>query len=118
MLLVINCVVLRTVHKYMYLYMLGPQPCMCMYARQCIWQLLKVYLRRKRRTDGWAAESRSKQPKSVQVRDRDIVCLPKTELNNISYPRGKFHTKLGERGLIGKIRLTSTMTEEEVEAEV
>ena len=81
--------------------------------------ILPSYLKRKRKADGRAAESRSKQPKSVQVWDRDIVCLPKTELNNnISYPRGKFRTKLGESGLIGKIRLTSTMTEEEVEEEV
>lgn len=37
---------------------------------------------------------------------------------SIPYPLGKYCMKLGEKGLIGKIRLLSTMTVEEVEDEV
>lgn len=57
---------------------------------------------------------------STQVWDRDIVCLPwSIELSlQFSYPRGKYRTKLAEKGLIGKIRLTSTMSVEDVENEV
>ena len=80
--------------------------------------VLPSYLKRKRQ-EGKAAASHSKRNKSVQVWDRDIVCLPKSESSSkIGYPRGKFRTKLGESGLIGKVRLTSVMSEDEVEQEV
>ncbi len=36
----------------------------------------------------------------------------------IPFPRGKYRAKLGQSGLIGKIRLTSTMSVSEVEEEV
>lgn len=36
----------------------------------------------------------------------------------VTYPRGKVRAKLGESGLIGKLRLSSAMTVEEVEKEV
>lgn len=38
--------------------------------------------------------------------------------SNISYPRGKFRTDLGSLGLIGKVHLTSMMSEEDVRNEV
>ena len=38
--------------------------------------------------------------------------------NAIPYPHGKNRSKLGQLGLIGKIRLTSAMTVQEVEEEV
>ena len=45
------------------------------------------------------------------------MCLPYS-VEPVAYPRGKYRTKLGEKGLIGKIRLTSTMSVEDVENEV
>ena len=36
----------------------------------------------------------------------------------IPYPRGKYRASLGEKGLIGKVRLTSDMTENEVTVEI
>ena len=64
--------------------------------------------------------SQSKRPKAVQCWDRDIVCLPQdcSSDDHLPYPRGKFRAKLGMSGLIGKIRLTSSMTVEEVQDEV
>lgn len=59
-----------------------------------------------------------KRPKSTQVWDRDIVCLPQSDEPKLSFPRGKYRAKLGEKGLIGKIRLTSTMSVEDVKNEV
>lgn len=52
--------------------------------------------------------------------DRDIICLPKITDGSatLPFPRGKYRTKLGERGLIGKIRLMSSMSIDEVEEEV
>ena len=64
-------------------------------------------------------ESRKKS-KQFQSWDRDIICLPKDcgSLSNIPYPRGKYRAKLGSNGLIGKIRLNSSMSVDEVEEEV
>ena len=62
-----------------------------------------------------------KRTKTVQCWDRDIICLPSMSTNNsvhITYPRGRYCAKLGESGLIGKIRLMSTMTVEDVEDEI
>lgn len=62
----------------------------------------------------------SKRAKTTQVWDRDIICLPKCSdaAAPLSFPRGRYRTKLGEKGLIGKIRLTSSMNVAEVEEEV
>ncbi len=64
----------------------------------------------------------SKRPKTVQFWDRDIVCLPQsTDLElqtSIAYPRGKCRAELAESGLVGKIRLNSAMTVEEVGQEI
>ena len=58
----------------------------------------------------------------IQYWDRDIVCMPQRNehISNstISYPRGRLRAYLGESGLIGKIRLNSDMTVQEVEEEV
>lgn len=59
-----------------------------------------------------------KRPKSTQVWDHDIVCLPQSDEPKLSFPREKYRAKLGEKGLIGKIRLTSTMSVEDVKNEV
>ena len=46
------------------------------------------------------------------------MCLPQQSVTEFSYPRGKYRSCLGKHGLIGKIRLMSTMTVVEVESEV
>ena len=81
--------------------------------------ILPSYLKRKRKEES-SGHCASKRPKPVQVWDRDIVCLPSSHgsVGNIPFPRGKFRTKLGEKGLIGKIRLTSQMSVLEVEDEI
>ena len=77
--------------------------------------ILPSYLKRKRPGDTGG----SKRPKTIQVWDRDIICLPKRDdSTTFPFPRGKFRNLLGVNGLIGKIRLTSDMGEEEVENEI
>ena len=50
------------------------------------------------------------------------MCLPqkyaRSSNNTLTFPRGRNRLQLGKSGLIGKIRLTSTMTVNEVEAEI
>ena len=73
---------------------------------------------RKRKAVSSLGKNTGKRTKSIQVWDRDI-CIPDSKSSqNISYPRGKYRSQLGEDGLIGKIRLISTMTESEVMDEV
>ena len=60
----------------------------------------------------------AKRSKSVQVWDRDIICLPSSSGSTITFPRGRKHTQLGAMGLIGKMRLTSNMSVTEVEEEI
>ena len=78
---------------------------------------LPSYLRQKR----VSANTRSaKRPKVIQAWDRDIVCLPEC-LNNrgtVKYQRGKYRTRLGTLGLMGKIHITENMEVEEVAMEV
>lgn len=55
--------------------------------------------------------------------DRDIVCIPQSRQNkgnggNIIYPRGKYRAQLASSGLIGKLHLTSEMSDKEVTAEI
>lgn len=79
--------------------------------------VLPSYLKRKREQDG-AAGKALKCPKP-QIWDRDIICLPQqNNSKDICYLRGKHRVWLGSQGLIGKIRLVSTMTLEAVESEV
>ena len=51
--------------------------------------------------------------------DRDIVCLPQSygkKSNEISIPRSR--DKLSQQGLIGKIRLQSNMTQDDIFDEI
>ena len=77
-------------------------------------------MKRKRKGEIGIGDRKRSREASIQVWDRDIVCLPRVEgeSSKISYPRGKVRAKLAEKGLIGKIRLTSVMTKDEMEKEV
>ena len=78
--------------------------------------ILPSYMKRKK---NHGEASSSKRSKAIQCWDRDIVCLPHScSDSKLSYPRGKYRTKLGEKGLIGKMRLMSSMSVEEVENEI
>ena len=81
--------------------------------------VLPSYLKRKRGSEGSSGQKKRSR-ESAQVWDRDIVCIPKAdgEASPISFPRGKSRAKLAAKRLIGKIRLTSTMSENEMEKEV
>ena len=62
-------------------------------------------------------KKKSNKGTSIQVWDKDILCLPKEYVSNpqdIPIPRGKSRLRLNKQGLAGKIRLTSNMDEEEV----
>lgn len=62
--------------------------------------------------------SNSKTKEKVFTYDRDIICLPKSygRSSNIPIPRSR--TQLSKNGLIGKIRLTSDMTQEDIFDEI
>jgi hypothetical protein len=77
--------------------------------------VLSSFLKRKR--DSLNRKTKFPTTQRLQNWDRDIVCLPaeKEAAGTISYSRGKFRSKLGERGLI---RLTSSMSEEDVDNEI
>ena len=77
--------------------------------------VLPSFLKRKKQD----ANSSKMKAKSVQVWDRDIVCIPPCLPNQkVSYPRGKYRSLLGEKGLIGKVRLSSCMSDNEVLDEI
>ena len=81
--------------------------------------VLPSFLAKKRHQQ--SLQKSSKRAEATQSWDRDIVCLPKDEKKGttaLSYPRGKYRKWLAEQGLIGKIHLESTMTADEVQAEV
>lgn len=78
--------------------------------------MLPSYLKRK--GDERRNENRTKRPKSVQCWDRDIICLPLESGTHFGFPRGKYRAWLGSCGLIGKIRLMSSMSVEEVNIEI
>ena len=65
-----------------------------------------------------------KKRKTIQSWDRDIVCLPQSRMNHsagtssFSYPRGRYRALLGKMGLIGKIHLSSDMSENDVKQEI
>ena len=76
------------------------------------------FLRKRRRSS-----APLKREKTIKTWDKDIVCLPHTYngtggIGGITIPRGKRHAELGRQGLIGKIRLSSDMTEEEIMREI
>ena len=53
--------------------------------------------------------------------DQDVLCIPKSDTHatgNIKYPRRAYRAYLASHGLIGKLHLTSEMTDKDVEAEI
>ena len=56
----------------------------------------------KRKTSGFVGR--------VKSWNKDVVCIPYTREKHIAIPRSKQRGLLAERGLIGKIKLVSTMT--------
>lgn len=73
----------------------------------------------KRRRSNAERTANIKRAKPVQCWDRDIICLPDEHgVSRVPYPRGKYRAKLAALGLIGKIRLLSSMTVQEVENEI
>ena len=52
--------------------------------------------------------------------DQDIMCIPLeySRGNEVTIPRGKLRAKLASKGLAGKIRLNSEMSENEIFAEI
>ena len=82
--------------------------------------ILPSYLRRKSCS---GTGSKPKKSKTVQSWDRDIICLPLSRRNyssssTIAYPRGRYRSELGSMGLIGKLHLTSEMTEADIKQEI
>lgn len=58
--------------------------------------------------------SKAKKAKTVKTWDRDIVCLPDSLMKNnkyIPFPRGKTRALLARNGLIGKLYISSEMSE-------
>ena len=78
--------------------------------------VLPSFLKRKLKT----GESTCKRPKTLQCWDRDIVCLPQTFATKspIPFPRGKSRDNLSRLDLIGKVRLLSSMSVQDVQDEV
>jgi len=66
--------------------------------------------------------SKGKRPRTkVYTLDRTIILLPQmshTHGGEIQIPRGPSREKLGRQGLIGKIRLTTDMNEDEIYKEI
>ena len=54
--------------------------------------------------------NKDKKSKVVKTWDQDVVCIPKTQL--------AYHTYTASHGLIGKLHLTTEMTDKDVEAEI
>ena len=79
-------------------------------------QILPSYLKRK--SSGCSA-SKSKKRRTISY-DRDIICLPPKyrKKEDIPYPRGKYRSELGRKGLVGKVHLTTDMSVVEVENEI
>ena len=91
----------------------------CFFRERTVVNVLPSYLKR----ESGSCSSKAKKAKTVQVWDRDVVCLPQSVHNKgrdggISFPRGDYRNYLGRCGLIGKVRLTSEMTEEMVQSEI
>ena len=80
-------------------------------------RILPFFLKRK----GFSKQSVAKRPKVVKTWDRDVLCIPKNDMTNsssLSYPRGKYRAKLATYGLIGKLHLSSDMTDDGVATEI
>ena len=65
------------------------------------------------------SETPAKKAK-FQEWDRDIMCIPLeySRGNEVTIPRGKLRAKLASKGLAGKIRLNSEMSENEIFGEI
>jgi hypothetical protein len=75
---------------------------------------------RKRPFSDILKKGKEKAPRVVSW-DKNIVCLPEDYCRNsriISIPKGKQRSSLAARGLCGKIRINSEMTEEEILGEI
>jgi len=86
-------------------------------------QILPSYLRRRERNEQGTRrqQQKNKKPKVVKTWDRDILCIPKGGRRTgggISFPRGRFRAYLARSGLIGKLHLTSEMSDQDVEDEI
>lgn len=58
---------------------------------------------------------------ALKTWNKDIICLPKHYHSNtqkIPIPRGANRGEIARAGLIGKISLTSNMSEEEIREEI
>ena len=80
-------------------------------------RILPSFLKRK----GFSKQSVAKRPKVVKTWDRDVLCIPKNDMIDsslLSYPRGKCRAKLATYGLIGKLHLSSDMTDDGVATEI
>ena len=63
--------------------------------------------------------SATSQPKPGKTYTKDVVCLmPSDNLLEIPIPRGVKRAHLAEIGLIGKVSINATWTEEEVAREL
>lgn len=99
--------------------------CLLSYLLPCICSALDIlpsYLKRKSRHSG-GSRSKAKKPSTEKTWDRDIICIPKSRVNkadgnSLSYPRGRYGAELGRQGLVGKLHLTSSMSEKDVESEI
>ena len=61
------------------------------------------------------------QSSSLQIWDKDIICFPWDYVknpNDIPIPRGRKRLELNSQGLIGKVRLTSDMDEDEIREQI
>ena len=56
--------------------------------------------------------------KKTTTYDRDIICLPKCYGKTLNIPIPRSRTQLAKNGLIGKIRLTSDMTQDDIYDEI
>ena len=82
-------------------------------------RILPSFFKRK----GFSKQSVAKRPKvgTWLTWDRDVLCIPKndmTDSSSLSYPRGKYRAKLATNGIIGKLHISSDMTDDGVATEI
>ena len=84
--------------------------------------VLPSYLKRQK-IHGVVNTSKLKKSKVIKTWDRDILCIPKGTTQSgvgsgIMYPRRKYRAYLASAELIGKLHLTSEMSDKDVEQEI
>ena len=70
---------------------------------------------------GRSAQTLKSKKVKITAYDRDIVCLPNSypsQSGRYAIPRKETRADLGSKGLIGKLRLLSCMSEDEILSEV